>query len=316
MDTPMPHKYRLTMAILGGALAMMTLPACAADAADAAADFASAPGYVAVDFDKLQWDDYYTAERFPGQGDSVFMPDADLIAPVRALLLMESHEGPLPHARYRVTYDVHSDAEVQDEGTSEIEITRINLGPAFREQALEGIPAAHHAPPEAFGVGPHVSWRFQMMPIQGMTAHVVGAGRKELSDAAVAGLDCLGAPCAQLDPAEGPAGNWMKQATPAPSVDYRAFTAEGPDPAYVVDQMLAVMLGEDGAQPTGPAVPGRDPRITMVVSVNAGGQDVMTTGLGRNSVVYDDAIGTVWVRSWQQGDTPGEISELQVARQR
>ncbi len=313
MDTPMPHKNRLTLAILGAALAMMTLPACAADAG---AGFASAPGYVEVDFDNLQWDDYYTAERFPSQGDSVFMPDADLIAPVRAVLLMENHEGTLPHARYRVTYDMHSDAEVQDDGTSEIEITRINLGPAFREQALEGVPVENHAPPEAFGVGPHVSWRFHMAPIQGMTAHVVEAGRKELSDADVAGLDCLGMPCAQLESAEGPAGNWVEQAPPAPSVDYRAVTAEGPDPAYVVDQMLAVMLGEDGAQPTGPAVPGREPRITMVVSVNVGGQDVMTTGLGRNSVVYDDAIGTVWVRSWQQGDSPGEISELQVARQR
>ncbi len=42
----------------------------------------------------------------------------------------------------------------------------------------------------------------------------------------------------------------------------------------------------------------------------------MTTGLGRNSVVYDDAIGTVWVRSAQQVDMPAEISELQVPRQR
>ncbi|QOW19845.1 hypothetical protein INQ41_01890 [Lysobacter ciconiae] len=307
------HTGGFALAVLGGALAMITLPACAAAGAG---DFTSAPGYVAVDVDTTAWDDYYTAERFPGQGGSVFMPDADLIAPVRAMLLMEYSEGTLPHARYRVTYDMLSDATDPDATVSEVEVTRINLGPAFREQALEGVPVEHQAPLEAFGVGPHVSWRFQMAPIQGMTAHVVAAGRRELSDAQVAALDCLGAPCAQLDSAEGPAGNWEEREAPAAGADYRALTVEGPDPAYVVDQLLSVMLGEDGPQPTGPAGSDQPPRITLVVSVNAGGQDVMTTGLGRNSVVYDDAIGTVWVRSAQHADTPAEISELQVPRQR
>lgn len=310
---PMPQKHRLAIAILGGALTMMSLTACAGDAGGT---FASAPGFTEVDYDNLVGDDYYSAERFPSSGASVFMPDADLVAPVRAMLMMEAHEAPLQHSRYLVSYDLHSDRDDPYDTSAQVEITRINLGEVFRKDAMQGVPVEHQGPPEAFGIGPHVSWRFEMSPIQGMSSHVVKVGRKELSDAAVAKLDCLGAPCAQLDSPEGPDGDWMVGEQPAPSVDYLAVTTDGPDPAYVVDQMLTVMMGEDGPRATGPANPKRKPQFTFVVSVNAGGQDVMTTGLGRDSVVFDDAIGTVWVKTGQFSDTPGQISELQQARSR
>lgn len=308
-----PHKQTLAIAMLGGAMTIVSLTACAADAVDT---FATAPGFAEVDYDSLVGDDYYSAERFPGSGASVFMPDADLVAPVRAMLMMDAHEAPVQHSRYLVTYDLHSDRDDPYATSAQVEITRINLGEAFREDAMQGVPLEHQGPPEAFGIGPHVSWRFDMSPIQGMSSHVVKASRRELSDAAVAKLDCLGAPCAQLDSPEGPDGDWLVRDQPGPSVDYRAVTVEGPAPAYVVDQMLSVMMGEDGPRPTGPADPQRKPQFTFVVSVNAGGQDVMTTGLGRDSVVFDDAIGTVWVKTSQFSDTPGEISELQQARSR
>lgn len=309
----MPTKHGLTLAILGGALAMVSSAACAGGQTRA---FASAPGFSEVADEGLYDDDYYNAERFPSYGESVFMPDAHLVAPVRAMLMMEAQEGPLQHSRYRVTYDLHSDRDDPNDTSAEVEITRINLGEVFREQAMEGIPVEHQGPPEAFGLGPHVSWRFVMSPIQGMSSHVVKVSRKELSDAEAAELDCLGAPCALLGSPEGPEGNWVDREPPEPSVDYRAVTVEGPDPAYVVDQMLTVMMGEDGPRPTGPANPERAPRFTFVVSVNAGGQDVMTRGLGRNSTVFDDAIGTVWIRTGQHSDMPGDLSELQQARKR
>lgn len=308
----LPYKNALALVTLGGALTMMSLSACASDAVGS---FASAPGYQEVAVESLDGDDYYSAKRFPGNGASVFMPDADLAAPVRALLLMESREAQLQHARYLVTYDLASDRDDPDITSSQVEITRINLGPAFREDASEGIPAEHLAPLEEFGVGPHVSWRFEMSPMQGMSAQIDNVSRKELSDAQVAKLDCLGAPCAQLESSQGPDGNWVEQEWPAPSGGYLAVTTEGPAPAYVVEQMLTVM-GEDAERGTGPADPSRAPRFHFVVSVNAGGQDVMTTGLGRNSVVFDDSIGTVWIRSAQHSDMPGEISELQQARSR
>ena len=306
----MPQKHGLSIAILGGVLAMMSLTACADSGS---AGFASAPGFSEVDEEILEGDAYYSSDRFPTAGASAFNPDADLSAPVRAMLLMESHEGLLPHARYRVTYQLNSAADDPDQTSSEVEITRINLGPAFREDALDGIPAEHMAPVEEFGVGPHVSWRFEMSPRQGMSSGIDAVSRKELSDAEVLALDCLGSPCGQLESAEGPEGKWVPQEWPEASGPYRAVTTDGPDPAFVVDQMLAVM-GEDALQATLP-VKG-SPRFQFVVSANAGGQDVMTTGLGRNSVVMDDQIGTVWVKSWQHSDQPGEISQLMVPRRR
>lgn len=305
------HQHGFALAILCGALTLASFTACAADTTG----FASAAGFTEVDDERLTGEDYYSAERFPSAGASVFRPDADLAAPVRALLLMEAHEGGLPHARYRVTYDLTSDADDPDQTSAEVEITRINLGQTFREDAMQGIPVEHQGPPEAFGIGPHVAWRFEMAPIQGMTSHVVEASRRELSDAEVATLDCLGAPCARLDSPAGPQGEWVSRELPAPSADYRALMIDGPDPAYVVDQLLTVM-GEDAQRGTIRMEPARDPRFQFVVSVNAGGQDVMTTGLGRNSVVFDDAIGTVWARTAQFSNQPGEVSELMQPRSR
>ncbi len=307
------HKQILAIALIGAVLALTSLTACAGNAVGS---FASASGFTEVDPDTLSGDHYYVADRFPNTGASVFMPDADLGAPVRAMLMMQAHEGQLEHSRYLVTYDLHSDPDDPDDTRAQVEITRINLGEAFRADAMQGVPVEHQAPPQAFGIGPHVSWRFEMAPIQGMSARVVKAGRRELSDADVATLDCLGAPCAQLASSDGPDGNWMARDQPAPSADYRAVTIDGPDPAYVVDQMLAVMVGDDGPQPTGPRDRERKPQFTFVVSVNAGGQDVMTTGLGRNAVVFDDAIGTVWVKTGQFSDTTGDVHELQQERSR
>lgn len=310
-EKPMQQKQALSLAILGGALAMATsLTACADSGTPG---FVAATGYKAVDPQSLTGDAYYSSERFPDAGASVFLPDADLAAPVRAMLMVEAYEGELPHARYRITYQLSSAADNPDQTSSEVEITRINLGTVFREDAMQGIPVEHQGPPEAFGIGPHVSWRLRMSPIQGMTAGLDAASRRELSDAEVVALDCLGTACGELASPEGPAGQWVPQEWPGASAGYRAVTSDGPDPAYVVDQLLSVM-GEDALQPS-PPVAGA-PRFQFVVSANAGGQDVMTTGLGRNSVVMDDAIGTVWVRSWQHSDQPGEISELMQARTR
>lgn len=308
-----PAAPLLAITMLGGVMALTSLAACAGDARGS---FATAPGFTAMDPEKVGGDDYYSADRFPTSGASVFMPDADLAAPVRALLMLEADEAPLPHSRYLLSYDLHSDPDDPDHTRAQVEITRINLGEVFRKDAMQGVPIEHQGPPEAFGIGPHVRWRFEMTPFQGMTSHVANAGRRELSDADVATLDCLGAPCARLGSFEGPDGHWMDRDPPLPSADYRAVTIDGPAPAYVVDQMLAVMVGDDGPQPTGPRDGAGKPQFTFVVSVNAGGQDVMTTGLGRNAVVYDDAIGTVWVKTGQFSDTTGEVRELQQARAR
>lgn len=296
-------------AILGGVVLASSMAACAA-AGDAA--FMPGPGYAEVDVDALDGEAYYTPARFPDMAGSVFLPDADLAAPVRAMLLVESREGLLPHARYRVTYQLTSAADDPDLTRSYVEVTRFNLGPAFRESLLDSVPAEHLAGPEEFGVGPDVSWRFEMSPMRAMTAGIDRASRKELSVAEAAAMDCLGVPCNGQASADGPQGAWTPQDAPSLPVKYRLSVDESPNPARVVEELLAVM-GEDAQQPTG-FVAG-SPRLVFVVSANAEGQDLMTTALGRNSVVFDDEIGTMWVRSLQMPGLPVDISTFMQPRE-
>src|SRR5690606_11537866 len=112
------------------------------------------------------------------------------------------------HARYRVTYQLTSAADDPDLTRSYVEVTRFNLGPAFRESLVDSVPAEHLAGPEEFGVGPDVSWRFEMSPMRAMTAGIDRASRKELSAAEAAAMDCFGMPCNELASAEGPPGAW------------------------------------------------------------------------------------------------------------
>lgn len=296
------------VAILAGA----TLASLAAHAAETTPAFVQAPGYVEVDVDALDGDAYYTTGRFPGMADSAFNPDADLAAPVRALLLVESQEGLLPHARYRVTYQLTAAGDDPDRTRGHVEVTRFNLGPAFRQSLVGSVPIEHLAGPEQFGLGPDVSWRFEMSPMRAMTAGIDRASRKELSPAEAAAMDCFGMPCDTLDAAEGPQGAWTSQDTPPLPASYRLATDGSPHPARVVEELLAVM-GEDAAQPT--AFVAGSPRLVFVVSANAGGQDAVTTALGRNAVVFDDSIGTIWVRSLQMPGVPGELGVLMQPRQ-
>ncbi|MGV8942212.1 MAG: hypothetical protein ACOH1P_11895 [Lysobacter sp.] len=305
----MNRNHFLPMAILGCMALASSVAACAAGAQHG---FVPGPGFVEVDAEVLDGEAYYSAERFPRMAESAFMPDADLAAPVRALLLVESREGLLPHARYRVTYQLTSTADDPDLTRSYVEVTRFNLGPAFRESLVDSVPAEHLAGPEEFGVGPDVSWRFEMSSMRAMTAGIDRASRKELSAVEAAAMDCLGVPCNVLAYAEGPQGAWTPQEVPSLPVKYRVSNDDSPAPARVVEELLAVM-GEDAQQPT-EFVAG-SPRLVFVVSANADGQDLMTTALARNSVVFDDEIGTMWIRSLQVPDLPVDLSVLMQARQ-
>src|SRR5690625_2333902 len=102
--------------------------------------YTAAPGFSAVDADMVESAEYYSAERFPGQGASVFHPDADLAPPVRALLLVEHQDGQLPHARYRVSWQVAADPQVPEQRLDYVEVQRVNLGPVRREDVRRGGP--------------------------------------------------------------------------------------------------------------------------------------------------------------------------------
>lgn len=273
--------------------------------------FVGAKGFRAVPLEKLEGNRYYTAARFPAMDTSAFHPDADLPAPVRALLMLDSHEGVLPHARYRVNYQPVSEASAPDNTRYFVEITRFNLGPAVRADLAGSVPAEHLGSAKAFGEGPHVRWRFAMSPQRGMTAGLDAVSRQQLSAKEASAMDCLGQPCTQLASSEGPQGRWKPQRiTPLPG-SFKRTTPQGPAPADVVEQLLAWM-GED-AQRAMPFAPDAQ-RLVFVIAANAGGQDLQTTGLARNALVFDDAVGTQWLRLQQAAGTPPEAHTLNQRR--
>lgn len=286
---------------LSAVLAMAAVLSCTA-AEPLAPRWADVQDHAAVDPDVLEGADYYSAERFPGMDEFVFHPDAGLAAPVRALLMVGHQDGLLPHARYRVAWDVAGDPDAPDSERHYVEVQRFNLGPARREDLRASVPEEHLADASEFGVGPDVAWRFVMAPRRGMRAGVVEASRRELSAGEAAAYDCLGAPCAGLPDPPLPPGTWFERGVGEPSIAYAALP-DGPHPARVVEDLVAA-LGEEAGEIL--TFRPEASRFVFVVSVNADGQDFATTALGRDSMVMDDEIGTVWAH-WRQ--VPGEVEE-------
>ena len=290
-------------------LAMLATATCAM--ADAAERYVNAKGFQAVKAERLEGDRYYTSVRFPKMGASAFHPDADLPAPVRALLLMDSHEGTLPHARYLISYQPTSEASKPDDTRDVVDITRFNLGPAVRADLVDSVPPEHLAGVQAFGVGSHVRWRFAMSPQRGMNAGLDAVSRTQVPAEEAAGMDCLGQPCTRLETAEGPNGPWKPQQPAQLPPSFTRSAQQVVVPAGTVEHLLT-LLGEDAQR----AAPFHEDaqRLVFVVSTHAGGQEQLTTGLARNALVFDDAIGTQWARFFQVAGTPPEAHVLSQQR--
>lgn len=292
---------RLRAAVL--ALVLAPLVSTAATPADDA--------FAPIAPETLTGPDYYTAERFPGLGDSVFHPDGSLAAPVRALLLVEAHAGESPrHARYRVHYELVPGAREQDPPVAHVEVVRFNLGQAVREDLQAQDPALPLAPPEAFGTGPHLAYRFRMQPVQGMEAYVLGAAYREVSRDEAAAMDCLDGPCLALAAEAGPDGDWRSLPARLPELPFASAEARLPSaPAQLA--FLLDAMGEDARQP----VPRGDaPRFEFSLGRNVYGQADMAAALARNAVVFDDQVGTQWVRWRITEAAPAEADSLSVAR--
>ena len=289
-----------------GAMAALALCALAATAQGGPGE-----GFRPLEPDALAGTGYYTPERFPGLGDSVFHPDASLPAPVRAVLMVDAHAGEPPrHARYRVRYDLVPGAREHDPPLAEVEVIRLDLGQAVRDELQAQDPALPLAPPEAFGTGPHLAYRFRMQPVQGMEAGVVEAWVREIGEGEARALSCLGAPCFTLAPERGPDGEWRSLPAQLPPLPFVAAKALLPSAAAQV-AFLVDALGEDATMP----VPRGDaPRFELSVGRNLFGQEDSTSSLARNAVVLDDSIGTHWVR-WQViAGAAAEADALAVAR--
>ncbi len=104
--------------------------------------FVKTPGRQVVDADLLAGEKYYTPQRFPKQA-GLSMPDADLDAVTKSILLLESLEPPLPRVRYLVTYNVVSPPDYPDFQRELVEVTRFNMGPTLRLDLADSVPQNH-----------------------------------------------------------------------------------------------------------------------------------------------------------------------------
>lgn len=266
--------------------------------------------FTAIEPATLEDAEYYSAARFPDMGGSAFHPDADLPAPVRAVLLVDAEEPALAHARYRVRHDLVAPTTEGGEPRAYVEVVRFNLGPVIREDLATQDPALPLAPLEAFGTGPHVAYRFTMGAVQGIQASVLEAERREVRADEAGAMDCLGAPCLNPSANPGPDGDWRRVGAALPPLPFASGTAGAAMPAAVL-AVLHEALGEDARLP----IPRADaPRIEFVLDQDLQGQEQTRHGLARNAVVLDDDIGSVWARWRAVGPDHADAAMHEVPR--
>jgi hypothetical protein len=277
--------------------------------------FVQTTGYTLVNVDTLSDKEYYSKNIFPDlHAAAMSMPDAGLDPVTKAVLQLDSREKPLPHARYRITYNMGYFPGAPEVQRTSVEVARFNMGPAVRAGLQGSVPAENLADPQAFGIGPHVSWRFVMAPRMGMTAEIIGASRKVVPSGLAGILDCLGTPCLSPANPEGPSGKWRTVAPP--SVDrptYRHRAGELERPPRVAQELLA-LAAPHGVE-VAPYRPG-SPRMVFVISLNVGGQEEQVHGLLHDAFVMDDAVSSVWTQRLQVSGVPVEFSQRLVPRKR
>ncbi len=278
--------------------------------------FAQAPGYVMVDTEKLIDDNYYSSKNFPGiqSRSSVFLPDANLDAVTRAILLLEAREIALPRVRYRITYSMQHDENIPEAQQAYIDVRRYNLGPQLREELVESIGAEYVASPKEFGVGPHVNWRFVMSPMMGMMADARYASRRELTDKQARADDCLGESClSTLDPTGPELAPTTLSAPKLETPQYR-YTADGvARPAHVA-HALWTSVSSEGMDPL--PYQKDNPQFTFVISMNVVGQENTAIGMVRQNMVMDDAIAKIWTQRLEVAGVEPEFKKFFVPRTR
>jgi hypothetical protein len=276
--------------------------------AEAFAALVAAPGYAALDPDQAL---RRLIDQLPSTTASVFLPGADLNPLVKALLLLESEEGVVPHARHHLRYGMHTVTPVPGGRplvVSLVWLERYNLGAVRHAEVVDAYGAAQAAPPEAFGPGPHVAYRFAMRPIQGRVADPVAISRRVIPDAEAVSRACLTVGCLEsLTAGEASSGvHWRESAghgtvfaRPYPDVRDGVYA-----PATLVD-LLALELGaaqRDGERLSWSGFEQTETLgdgtafLDLVLDVNLG-QESGVDALLRLGAVMDDSVAVIWHRA-------------------
>jgi Ca-activated chloride channel family protein len=230
---------------------------------------------------------------------SVFLPTADISPMAMAILALEAVEGTRDRVRYRVTYGIEqipNPPKYSPLPLSFIQIDRFSLGSAIRQDAITSYGAENVAPPEAFDVGPHVSWRLITGPVMGNRAVVHAIGRIALSDAQVQDMTCLKVLCLSSNMNIESAAPWgeMKETSLNLEVAYPVARAGLLTPAAALEQLTN---GDDFAKAGRPRdVPGLpDPLLEAVIEINLAQGSVLDAGMRRGELM-DDSVTALWKR--------------------
>jgi len=138
--------------------------------------------------------------------DALRWPDADLPPVARAIALFAAQDGFAKHGRLALNVqqvDLTPDGAGARTTLSLIRLQAFNLGLARRDDLLTVFDQDKVAPPEVFGIGPDVEWRFAMHAVQGLRAHNIAVGRLMITDADA--LQCGPVSCQSANPVDGDA---------------------------------------------------------------------------------------------------------------
>lgn len=201
--------------------------------------FVGAPGFKALEPDALLLE---LAGRLRGNPESMFPPDARLGPLSKGLLMVEADADAHQPFRYRLRYSevrLPQPPKAVPLTLSLVEIQRFDLAPAWQE-ALVRIHG--DAARQETRSPQHQTWRLVTRPIQGQAALVEAISTREIPEAEVENIDCLGLPCAgldSLDELDGP--DWQPFTNPAlPDQVPYALAFDGvPSPAALLDMALA-----------------------------------------------------------------------------
>ncbi|MDB5538113.1 MAG: hypothetical protein JWQ65_2988 [Devosia sp.] len=154
---------------------------------------------------------------------------ADISPIEKAFLLLDSQEVAMPRSRYLLRLNQRTFDAVT---VSFVEIERYNLGPTIRDETVATYGAENTAGLEAFGIGPHVAWRFAMQPTAKTAALLLAASRRDIPTDEAAKRDCLPRRCLSLEPLDdvAPWSDGIAREVPLKAVGYPALVPSLFDP--------------------------------------------------------------------------------------